>query len=502
MMLPVLPIKRLSSPSAGFIALLLAGLWSSTPLLAQGQVVSPYTQVSAGSGFTSFAVRADGTLWSWGSNSDGLLGTGATAAFLPTPQQVALPTGVGPGVRWTECSGGSMHALGLTSDGQLWAWGTNYGLLGTGNTTTSSSRPVRVSTPAGIQWRNCSAASEYSAAIRTDGTLWQWGKTPLSSGYVNTPQAVPPPATAAAGTTWTSVSAGMYHALALRSDGTLWAWGRNTYGAVGDGTLTNRPVPVEVVLPPGTPAGARWVQAGAGRDFSLALLSTGVLYGWGLNERGALGLSPSTSRPIVLPFPSLAVPGTQWQQIQAGTDHVLALLTDGSLWAWGENVYGQLAINSQADSSVPVQEHTGGTWLGISAGSVHTLAIGADGGVYGGGAAIKAGYSTNQWNDGQLGDGTLNGSLVLRRSLAVTLGRRTAQIASWKIYPNPAHEYLTIENLPRTATLQLRNALGQMLRTSIAGESRLDVRGLAGGMYWLTIATTDNPPQVVQCTIE
>ncbi|GAB2714996.1 hypothetical protein GCM10011495_39590 [Hymenobacter frigidus] len=472
--------------------------------LAQQPV--PYTQVSAG-GFKSFAVRADGTLWAWGSNVDGELGLGApTSAPVLVPQQVALPAGLPPGSGWAQVSAGASHALAIASDGSLWGWGSNgVGELGTGATGPAfAPRPVAVSAPAGTRWAHCAASSSFSLGIRADGTLWQWGQSLLSpsGAWAGTPLPVTAPG-AAPGTTWTAVSSRRYHVLALRSDGTLWAWGRNGDGEVGDGTRTDRAQPVAVPVPAGTPAGARWVQAAAGREFSLGLLSTGDLCGWGYNANGVVGPSAAPLQPALLPFPAAAAAGTRWQQVHAGIAHATALRTDGSLWTWGENVYGQLVNNAQTVPFAPVREATNGTWAQVAGGHVHTLAIGTDGGVYAGGAAPAPGTTGNPYNYGQLGNGARTGSLVLQRTLAGPLGRRPAQAAAYHVYPNPARHWLAVDGLPARAVLTLATALGQAVRVETAsGRARWDLGNVVAGVYLLTVATEDAAPRTLRVVVE
>ena len=472
--------------------------------LAQQPV--PYVQVSAG-GFKSMALRADGTLWAWGSNFDGELGIGApTSANVLIPQQVALPAGLPLGSTWTQVAAGSSHALAIASNGTLWAWGTNgYGELGTGNTAASySTRPVPVSAPAGTRWVHCAASTLFSLGIQADGTLWQWGRNPVSpSGtWYDTPQPVVAPG-AVPGTTWIGVSTRRYHVLALRSDGTLWAWGINRYGEIGDGSQTDRWTPVAVPVPAGAPAGAHWVQAAAGREFSLGLLSTGTLYGWGSNANGVVGPHAAPLQPALLPFPASAAPGTRWQQVHVGIAHVAAIMTDGSLWTWGENVYGQLVNNTQTVPGAPVREATNGTWAQAVGGHVHTLAIGTDGSVYAGGAAGAPGTSTNQWNFGQLGTGSRTGSLVLQRTLAVTLGTRPARLTAYRLYPNPAGQWLAVEGLPVKARLKLTTALGQLVLVQAASRlARVNLSHVAAGTYLLTVEAENVAPQTLRVVVE
>jgi alpha-tubulin suppressor-like RCC1 family protein len=160
------------------------------------------------------------------------------------------------------------------------------GQLGDGNFTGSATPvPVEISDVASI-----SSGSEFSEATRSDGSVWMWGNN--SSGQLgvgNTtssdiPQRVTLQASAAdvfCGGNYPSNG----HCLAILADGTVWAWGNNEYGQLGDGTTTNRVLPVEITPPPGV----TFVQVAAGGIHSLALDSVGNVWSWGDNAYGELG---------------------------------------------------------------------------------------------------------------------------------------------------------------------------------------------------------------------
>lgn len=183
--------------------------------------------VSAGDDHTC-ATRTDGTLWCWGSNSDGQLGDGTDAGYRLTPVQV-----VGGIAIWASVSSGYLHTCARRGDDTLWCWGNNgYGQLGDG-TSQSKFFPVQVDGGAG-SWAQVSAGMSRSCATRTDGTLWCWGY----SSYL--PVAV-------GATNWAQVSVGAEHRCGMRTDGTLWCWGSNQYGQLGNGTdAGSSAIPVQV----------------------------------------------------------------------------------------------------------------------------------------------------------------------------------------------------------------------------------------------------------------
>ena len=175
------------------------------------------------------------------------------------------------------------------------------------------------------------------------------------------------------------------HSLFIKSDGTLWAWGNNGYGQLGDGTTTNRSVPVQV----GT--ATNWASVAAGENHSVALKTDGTLWAWGYNYYGQLGDNTTTTRYAPVQIGT----DTHWAAVAAGENHTVALKTDGTLWAWGYNYYGQLGDNTTTTRYAPVQIGTA-TWTSITAGDYHTAAIGSDGTLW------TWGYN----GYGQLGDGT------------------------------------------------------------------------------------------------
>ncbi|MBF9236073.1 cell wall anchor protein [Hymenobacter sp. BT683] len=234
------------------------------------------------------------------------------------------------------------------------------------------------------------ASTNHSASIRPDGSLWLSGinfegqlgnGTTLSSPA---PVQVRPPAP---GTGWSQVAMGTSHTLALTTDGRIQAWGGNRDGQLGDGTASAHTTPVAVALPEAA-AQAQWKQIAAGTSHSLALTTDGQLYAWGNNDEGQLGNGSSldSPTPVAVSLPTSAA-NTTWAQIAAGNDHTLALTTDGRLFAWGNNQYGQLGDGSNHDALYPVavgmtKKLSRLRWSYVAAGRFHTLAITDDGRIY------------------------------------------------------------------------------------------------------------------------
>ncbi|MEG6591327.1 fibronectin type III domain-containing protein [Paenibacillus barengoltzii] len=301
-----------------------------TPIQAN---VSSITAISAGGSF-SLALKSDGTVWSWGENTIGQLGNSQLAAQQSVPKKIENLNSV------VAISAGHTHALALKSDGTVWSWGSNFsGELGLG-TTNNSYVPVKIPSLSGV--KAISAGMFYSIAVKTDGTVWAWGMNnygQLGDG-TTTNRSVPVRITALSGVE--EVAAGLYHALALKQDGSVWSWGYNYYGQLGDGTITNRTTPVRI----GTLSGIK--QISAGMYHSMAR-SDDLLYTWGSNANGQLGNNgtSNSSTPIVIFSVSQA------KDIDAGYSHSTSL-TNNKAMAWGMNGTGQLGDGTITDRRIPV----------------------------------------------------------------------------------------------------------------------------------------------------
>lgn len=236
------------------------------------------------------------------------------------------------------------------------------------NTALSKYSPVQTIS-GGTTWSQvASSDGAHVAAIKTDGTLWTWGYDTYGKlGNNSTTGRSSPAQTIAGGTNWKQVSVAAYHTTAVKTDGTLWVWGYNAQGQLGDNTINNRLSPVQTVS-----GGTTWSQVSAGIYNTAAIKTNGTLWIWGWNIYGALGNNTSgetRSSPV-----QTIAGGTNWKSVSAA-NNMLAIKTDGTLWAWGYNAFGQLFNGETANKSSPTQTIAGTAWTKVSAGSNNVCAV-------------------------------------------------------------------------------------------------------------------------------
>ena len=320
------------------------------------QVGETWARISSTNASTH-AIKVDGTLWAWGESIQGRLGDGQATIDYSSPIQIgALET-------WVSLSGQWRVNQAVKTDGTLWAWGPgSYGTLGNGNNINVSS-PVQIGSL--TDWstsRKKMSAYKNVAAIKTDGTLWTWGygwKGMLGTGTANINASSP--VQVGALNTWANVTTGYKHCMAIKTDGTLWAWGDSGGGVLGDGQAT-----IDYSSPIQIGALTDWAQVSAGRVHNQAVKTDGTLWGWGSNGRGCLGIG-TEGPPHQASSPVQIGALTNWAYVKVGWSNSLAIKTDGTLWAWGEQSVGSLGLgDATADRSSPVQIGSATDWLEVA----------------------------------------------------------------------------------------------------------------------------------------
>jgi len=363
--------------------------------------------------YYSLVVLPDGTVWAWGRNNYGQLGDGTNVDRI-TPVQVKGPNGDGYLTGVVAVAAGENHSLALRYDGTVWAWGLNdRGQLGD-KTTTNKNTPVQVKGRYGDGYLTdivaIAAGRNHSLALNSSGRALSWGDNTYSQlGCGNaTPYYTSPTnvvnSTGYAFSGISAIAAGEYHSLLIKNDGTVWCWGLNSQGQIGDGTtIFSRPYPRQVKGPNGVDYLMNAVAIAAGNSHSVALKSDGTVWAWGNNANGQLGDGTNVNRTTPVQVKGSNGEGYLMDivALAAGGFYSLAIKSDNTLWAWGANEGGQLGDATNIGRTTPVQvkgQEGNGYLMDVVSveGEYHTLAVTADNKVWA--------WGNNTY--GQVGDGT------------------------------------------------------------------------------------------------
>ena len=302
------------------------------------------------------ATKPDGSLWTWGNGQYGMSGMNNTTSR-------SSPIQIGTDTNWSLYNlGGSGSGINVTkTDGTLWAWGGNWnGNLGLNHDDNRSS-PIQVGTD--TTWATAqyslltTSDTQTSAAIKTNGTLWTWGNNNEGILGLNAPAPTKQssPTQVGTNTTWSKVFGGKEWISAIKTDGTLWTWGKNSVGQLGLNNKTSRSSPTQI----GTDTTWQNLNSGGyGLNFATKTDGTGWL--WGYGEYGNFGNNTGTYRRSS----PTQLPGSWSQGTVALFPFTMATKTDGTLWAWGRNNDqggGNLGQNNRTTYSSP-RQIPGTTW--------------------------------------------------------------------------------------------------------------------------------------------
>lgn len=326
--------------------------WS--PVLVRGG--HTFTHIAPGDRHAC-AVDDAGDVWCWGNGTQGQIGDGNTNDVNDMPIAIAGPANT----TFVQVASGALHSCALTDADAVWCWGWNgSGQLGNG-TTTQQTTPVQVSGSgtSPLDFRLIAAGGDNTCAINGSGAAYCWGEA--SSGALGdnnatndnlTPGVVSAPASGAVTyrTTLGSLAVGRDRGnatgCAVRAGATpeLYCWGENSGGQIGDGTSTDRLIPV---LAGG---GLNYIAVGTGFLHTCAIVDDGTTRCWGRNFEGQLGDGGNTNS-----LTSVVVQTAEaFTQITGGYLSTCALRADGQAFCWGLNSNGQLGNESTGNQSVPV----------------------------------------------------------------------------------------------------------------------------------------------------
>ncbi|MGG7036088.1 MAG: T9SS type A sorting domain-containing protein, partial [Flavobacterium sp.] len=364
--------------------------------------------------------------------------------------------------------------------GTLWTWGLNlFGELGDGTYDYGTEKYVPTQIGTATDWKYIAAGAYHTLAIKTDGSLWAWGANnsgQLGDGTVGlgNDRYIP---TKIGTSTWKFVAAGTYHTLGIKTDGTLWAWGINSEGQLGDGTKIERNVPTQI----GTVAD--WQSVSTSNNHNAAIKADGTLWTWGQHSWGKLGdgtyLEPTNPTP-----PTQVGTSTDWKIVSAGGEHTIAVKTNGTLWAWGYNGNGEYGDGVYGfNNFTPEQIGTATNWQSVATGYAHTIFSKTDGTL----------WATGQNLSGQLGNGTLNGTNLPIQIGCTALGLE--EVASGNIpftlYPNPVKNVLFLrnENGQLIDKVIIADFLGKTVLEEIGNASQINIQRLQSGIYFIQIVS-------------
>ena len=339
----------------------------------------------------SFVITADGSMRAWGNNTSGQLGDNTiTDRWLPVA--VVSSSGTGPLTNVTAASGGTAHTVAI-ANGNIHTWGGNaFGQLSLNTATVSRPFPFNTAIP----------SRQIAATKNNTYMLYQYG----GSFYVvgdNTHGQLRLPTTTANSSTWTQIpvnatfiAAGSMseHQSVILASGVVQAFGRNNFGQLGIGT-TATPQTALINTLASWPV-ANMTEVATGEYHVAARKSDGTVWAWGSNNYGQLGDGTTSNRQLPTQVPGFF----NVMKVAAAKDFAgstYAYRQDGTVWAWGRNDFGQLGDGTTTNSSTPVQVSAlSNAASSIAAGDYHGVAINVSG------QAVAWGLNTS----GQLGDGT------------------------------------------------------------------------------------------------
>lgn len=326
-----------------------------------------WVQIETSIGFTC-GLRANGTVWCWGDGDGSRLGRDQDTVDSARPVQVHTDTGPGSWSDWKQIAIAGDAACGLRTNGQLWCWGGSaFGRLGIGSDY-GTGRPTLVQTDTGpggwSDWTFVAGQMHGFCGIRADGSAWCWGYNTRYNGGHNTneddvlrPTRVHTDSSPAGWFDWVSLSIGEYNSCGVRANGTAWCWGESGGGRLGNGTSwVAAPRPVQVLSDTAGAGWTDWIQLAVGRSVVCGLRANGTLWCWGDNIFGEIGVgNNTTSYPSPVQVQTDTGPGSwsDWVSVKAGYHNMCGTRTNGAAYCWGMGKDLALGNGSGTDRTRP-----------------------------------------------------------------------------------------------------------------------------------------------------
>jgi alpha-tubulin suppressor-like RCC1 family protein/signal transduction histidine kinase len=315
--------------------------------------------IEAGDGQTC-AIASDNQAYCWGYNAQGQLGINSTTtSYKPV---AVTTTGVLAGKTISSITTGGNHTCAIASDNQAYCWGYNaQGQLGNNSTTTSSS-PVAVATTGVLNGKTVSSittGANHTCVVASDNLAYCWGfNTYGQLGNNSTAQSAVPVAVdtygSIAGKTISSIAAGASHTCVVASDNQAHCWGDGGSGQLGNNSTTTSSVPVAAVTT-GVLNGKTVSSITTGANHTCVVASDNLAYCWGYNPYGQLGNNSTTRSAVPVAVTASGVlAGKKISSLTGGGNYTCASTIDKQAYCWGYNIYGQLGDNTTTNSSVAV----------------------------------------------------------------------------------------------------------------------------------------------------
>ena len=349
----------------------------STPTAILG-VNKTFCQISAGSYYT-MGIDLRGKVWGWGQNNRGQLGNFSLTQKM-TPTDIL-------GVKKTFCkiTTGQYHTIGVEYNGHLWGWGYNmFGQLGV-NSNSSYSTPVAI---LGVLKTFCQIASGdyHTSSIDKNGKVWGWGYNFYGQLGINSQVCKNTPvAVVGVVKTFCQISAGLRHTIGIDKNGKVWGWGQNVNGQLGINSVVSKSTPTAILGVSKT-----FCKIYTNQYHTMAIDNYNRIWGWGRLDYLGVNLSGNILTPILISL-------SPTNFISAGNQHSMGLKSDGLLFTWGDNTYGQIGNNTIVNACFPTIYPTQKTFCTIASAQYHTLGIDKNGKIWTWGLNAK----------GQLGDNTI-----------------------------------------------------------------------------------------------